>query len=592
MFNKLKIAKKLSIGFGSMLVVLALCLTAFYLLFTRVERAHRGDQHAYQLLAETRSLLTAIAGVEAAHRGFLVTGADEYLERFRSGNERFAAHLAKAVELASANPAQLQKLRQIGELQQRWLAEEAQPAVSARREMAAGRITLGALSKLLEAEGIGSRLDRIQALAAQIQQDEMVLLQARSEATESLRQLVKVSLVAGGIGALALCIALATIIARGLVSRIAALRQVATRLAAGDVRMEIQHSASDEIDDLMADMGAVVLMQRHTAEIAEQIAGGDLTVRVEPRSEHDRMGKAFAGMIERLSQVIGDVRSGSNALASASTQIAATSQSVAQGTSEQAASVEETTSSLEQMNASITQNAENSGQTERMAMKGSSDAEEAGLAVRDTVEAMRSITEKITIIEEIAYQTNLLALNAAIEAARAGEHGRGFAVVAAEVRKLAERSQAAAKEISGVASSSVRIAERSGQLLTDLVPSIRKTAELVQEVAAASAEQSAGVTVISKALSTVDEVTQRNASSAEELAATAEEMASQAQSLEQLMGFFKIETVAQFRPQQVYPAAAAYTPRPAVRGSLAVVPQYAGADDPTAAVLESDFQRF
>jgi methyl-accepting chemotaxis protein len=200
--------------------------------------------------------------------------------------------------------------------------------------------------------------------------------------------------------------------------------------------------------------------------------------------------------------------------------------------------VEETTSSLEEMSASISQNAENSRQTEQMSLKGARDAEEGGKAVRETVEAMKTIAERIGIIEDIAYQTNLLALNAAIEAARAGDQGRGFAVVASEVRKLAERSQTAANEISGVASNSVKLAERSGTLLAELVPGIRKAADLVQEVAAASNEQSTGVAQINRAMAQVDQVTQRNAAAAEELASTSEEVASQAQSLQQLVSFF------------------------------------------------------
>jgi methyl-accepting chemotaxis protein len=192
------------------------------------------------------------------------------------------------------------------------------------------------------------------------------------------------------------------------------------------------------------------------------------------------------------------------------------------------------------MSASITQNADNSRQMEAMAMKGAKEGEESEKAVKETLEAMKAIADKISFVEDIAYQTNLLALNAAIEAARAGEHGRGFAVVAAEVRKLAERSQAAAKDISKLSSSSVKVAERASQSLAELVPAIRKTAELVQEVAAASLEQASGVAQVNKAMTQVDQVTQRNAASAEEFASTAEEMASQAEALKQTMGFFHI----------------------------------------------------
>ncbi|QRN98402.1 MCP four helix bundle domain-containing protein [Archangium violaceum] len=277
-------------------------------------------------------------------------------------------------------------------------------------------------------------------------------------------------------------------------------------------------------------------------QVADRIAEGDLTVRIssESQDETGRLLTAMQRMVQKLAEVIGEVREGSDALASASAQVSSSSQSLAQGTSEQASSVEETTSSLEQMTASITQNRDHSRQMEQMAMQGARDAEESGRAVKETVEAMSSIAQKISIIEEIAYQTNLLALNAAIEAARAGEHGKGFAVVATEVRKLAERSQTAAREISGLASGSVKVATRSGELLTELVPSIRKTADLVQEVVAASTEQAGGVGQMNKAMAHVDQVTQRNASASEELASTAEEMSAQAEALSQLVSFFRV----------------------------------------------------
>ena len=280
--------------------------------------------------------------------------------------------------------------------------------------------------------------------------------------------------------------------------------------------------------------------------VANQLADGNLTARIEVTSK-DETGQlltAMQNMTGKLSQIIGEVRSSADALSSASEQVSATAQSMSQATSEQAASVEETSASVEQMSASINQNTENAKVTDGMASQAAKQAVAGGEAVTQTVGAMKQIAGKIGIIDDIAYQTNLLALNAAIEAARAGEHGKGFAVVAAEVRKLAERSQVAAQEIGELASGSVEKAESAGKLLGEIVPAISKTSDLVQEISAASEEQSAGVSQVNTAMSQLNQITQQNASSSEELAATAEEMSGQATQLQNLMAFFKVDGVA------------------------------------------------
>ena len=289
----------------------------------------------------------------------------------------------------------------------------------------------------------------------------------------------------------------------------------------------------------------------YAAEVVSRIAEGDLRVQINTRpGDTTSMLAAIHGMSQRLAQIISEVRSNADALTSASEEISATAQSMSQAASEQAASVEETSASMEQMSASIAQNTENARITDGMASKASGEASEGGQAVKETVRAMKTIADKIGIVDDIAYQTNLLALNAAIEAARAGEHGKGFAVVAAEVRKLAERSQVAAQEIGEVAKSSVQLAERAGTLLDEIVPSIAKTSDLVQEIAAASEEQSSGVGQISTAMNQLNEITQQNASSSEELAATAEEMSGQAEQLQQLMDFFKLNSTPGARSPQ------------------------------------------
>lgn len=276
---------------------------------------------------------------------------------------------------------------------------------------------------------------------------------------------------------------------------------------------------------------------------ANEVANGNLmaNINLDQKDEVGELVKSLKNMVLKLRDIVGDVKAASGNVASGSEALSSSSQEMSQGATEQAAAAEEASSSMEQMASNIQQNADNSAQTEKIAVKAANDAKESGVAVTQAVTAMNDIAEKISIVNEIARQTNMLALNAAIEAARAGEAGKGFAVVAAEVRKLAERSGHAASEIGELSYNSVEVAQKAGKMLEQLVPDIQKTAELVQEISAASNEQRGGVDQVNKALQQLDAVIQQNASSSEEMASTSEELASQAQQLQQTISFFKID---------------------------------------------------
>lgn len=280
------------------------------------------------------------------------------------------------------------------------------------------------------------------------------------------------------------------------------------------------------------------------------IARGDLRedlpqVFIKRKDEIGDLARSLTDMIEKLREIVGSVQLSANNVSAGSNEISGAAQQMSEGALRQAASAEEVSSSMEEMGSTIMQNADNSTQTEAISRKTSVDANNGGKAVGEAVLAMKNIASRIGIIEEISRQTNLLALNAAIEAARAGDAGKGFAVVASEVRKLAERSQTAASEIAGISSSSVAIAEKAGALISAIIPDINRTADLVQEIASASAEQNTGAMQINQALSQLDEVIQQNASAAEEMASMSEELSGQAKSLSDTVAYFVLPAARQ-----------------------------------------------
>ena len=374
---------------------------------------------------------------------------------------------------------------------------------------------------------------------------------------------------------------------KNMVANLQKTAQMAEQIALGD--LDVNVTILSDKDVLGKSLAKMVENLKLTAVNAEMIANGDLRVEVKLLSDKDALGKSLTAMIEKLRQVITDVRAAADQVASGSQELSSSSEQVSQGASEQAASVEEISASMEELASTVAQTADHARQTAAISTKAAADAVDGGKAVGETVSAMQHIAEKIELIEEIARQTNLLALNAAIEAARAGEHGKGFAVVASEVRKLAERSQVSAQEIKGVATSSVETAAKAGRLINDIVPQIQKTAELVHEVDAAANEQARGIDENAKAIQQFDQVIQSNSAAAEEMASTSEELTAQAAQMQETIAFFKTEMAgAEAMPrQQGRPM-----PTPGPKAKKIAAPSARGVKLALASGKEEDFERY
>ncbi|MFN3260391.1 MAG: methyl-accepting chemotaxis protein [Pikeienuella sp.] len=373
-------------------------------------------------------------------------------------------------------------------------------------------------------------------------------------------------------------------ISRGLSRAVA----VARGVAAGDLSMDASTTAKDEIGDLLRAMDEMQGSLRKLAKSADVIARGDLEADLNRRSDADTLGVALETMLTKLREVVANATRNSDNVAEGAQSVSAAAEQMSQGATEQAAAAVQASASMEEMTATIRQTADNAAQTEKIAGQASGEAAETGKAVDEAVLAMRTIAEKITIVQEIARQTDLLALNAAVEAARAGQHGRGFAVVASEVRKLAERSREAAAEIGQLSGRTLQVSESAGEKLRALVPSIRRTADLVQEISAAAREQNAGAEQINAAIRELDSVIQQNAAASTESASIAESLANQSADLRATLGYFRLggeKAAAKLAPKSgakpmasepmkpAAPAKSSRAPKPAVvRPEPAVAP--------------------
>ncbi len=382
---------------------------------------------------------------------------------------------------------------------------------------------------------------KIEPIVEELQTTSYNMAKDEFETTQSKASTLSITAIITGLFALIITIITTIFITRIITVPILKIVNIAKAVALGDLSIKSDVDQKDEIGILANSMETMVSNLKETVHVAEQISNGDLTVEAKQFSDKDSLGMALIKMVENLRSVVLDVKGGADNVASGSQELSSSAEELSSGATEQASSAEEASSSMEEMTANIRQNAENAQQTEQLSVQAANDAEKGGEAVEKAVTAMKDIADKISIIEEISRQTNMLALNAAIEAARAGEHGKGFAVVADAVRKLAERSQTAAAEISNLSETSVGIAENAGEMLRRIVPDIRKTSELVQEINASSNEQSTGAEQINQALLQLDSVIQQNASGSEEMSSTSEELAAQAEQLQSTVGFFSVD---------------------------------------------------
>jgi methyl-accepting chemotaxis protein len=532
----LKVGTRMSLGFGMLLLLMATTLLVTFWSLGQVEQSARqvkDESLLFTLLADRMVINTlqvqqfATDASATKDLSVLAEAKDHYAE-FLVGVEKFRAMFREENDSAA-----LQRMDQLD-------AAMADMYDTAQR-MTSAYIDQGQEAGNLIMEEFDQDASSLASLIGALQKTQVDEIYAGTETILAASSQVKTLQIVLGAMALVLGVLVTIFITRSIVRPLGLAVDTARAMAVGDLTMQIDRTSKDETGQLLAAMKQMVSANQQVAAIAREIAGGDLTVEITERSDKDVLIQDIKSMVTRLKGVCSNVRLSIENVSSGAQAMSASSEEMSQGASEQAAAAEEASSSIEQMTANIRQNADNAMQTEKIAIQTAQDAQEGGSAVTGTVTAMKQIADRIMIVEEISRQTNLLALNAAIEAARAGEHGKGFAVVAAEVRKLAERSQKAAAEINDLSTSSVEVAEKAGTLLDVIVPNIQKTAELVQEISAASKEQDAGAEQINNSIQQLDTVIQQNASASEEMASTSEELSGQSEQLAEMVAFFKLD---------------------------------------------------
>jgi len=562
-FTNLSIPKKLIACFSILLLFAIATNAVIYSKSNDLKAATERNIHTFAVIDAANRIKENAINQETGYRGYLLSGDKAFLDPYHKGGSNFTIAWEDARALTADNPQQQERLQKIKTLIDDWHGRVAERAISLMtnpRTIAEGR--------RIEISGAGKQVfDRLRAEINEVIKEEDHLMMQRqakqAAAFATIERAIVIGMVLTLLIVVAIGIGMTTTIARPVARVAELLGRLATPLAS---------ERHDEVGRMMGSAHAVEAAFRDVAHVVSTVAAGDLSARLERNHgglSHE-VEQALVNMVERLRLVVGDTITAASQVAAGSQQLSTSSEQVSQGVTEQAAAAEEASASMEQMAANIKQTANNAAQTEKIARHSSSEAERSGAVVQRAVGAMHTIAGKISIVQEIARQTDLLALNAAVEAARAGDHGKGFAVVAAEVRKLAERSQVAAADISAVSTDTVDTATQAGEMLARLVPEIRRTAELVAEISAACREQDIGVTQINQAIQQLDQVTQQNASASQQISSTSETLANQAEDLQQSIAFFHLPEERIAPGRTAVRKAPVFAPRTGIKGTKTV----------------------
>ncbi|WP_114286119.1 CHASE3 domain-containing protein [Candidatus Halocynthiibacter alkanivorans] len=535
--GKLSIGRKFGLTFAALVLISVVMSVVSFISLRQIKELDGWTDHTHVVLEHANTMLAAVVDQETGMRGFLVSGDEGFLEPYIGGQEVFQNQLAFLLETTSDNPAQQERLKRVGAAEAKWRETIAEPQIALMRVFSTRE-----QARASEASGAGKALmDSIRAAQGEFIEAEAALLVVRSAAKEAATSFANSVVIFGSLSLVLFATITGYLLTRSISAGLTSAVNIVNEVARGNLEVNAKSDRGDELGTLLNAMDTMVIDLQGMSFAAERIADGDLSSDVKQRSDDDRLALALNSMLINLRDVITNANTSSANVSSAAEQMSTTSEELSAGASRQAAAAEQASASIEEMSANISQTADNAGQTEKIASQSAADAKTSGEAVAKAVTAMKTIADKINIIQEIARQTDLLALNAAVEAARAGEHGKGFAVVASEVRKLAERSQTAAAEISQLSNETVQVSSEAGDMLETLVPNIQHTADLVQEISAATREQNVGAEQINKAIRELDNVIQQNASSAQQSATTSHQLAGQANELAEVISYFRVE---------------------------------------------------